>query len=119
MQKQEHGIGDLQPRAFTEDRRRPVLSRSPTRGASVLTLVQKPKDARARERVPNPPGTITSSALRRPPRAETFTGSVETAREEARRVINEPGQSAYVRIVEGWQQLPDGQIQFTIRTLFR
>jgi hypothetical protein len=33
--------------------------------------------------------------------------------------INEAPNGNYLRIIEGWKQLPSGEIQFTIRTVIR
>jgi len=48
---------------------------------------------------------------------ERFTLSVEAARNKAREIINQTVPSRLVSIVENWRQLPDGQIQFTVRSL--
>jgi len=50
---------------------------------------------------------------------ETFTGPVDAARARARQVINECGIGRHVTIVEGWRELPNGLIEFTIRTAMR
>src|SRR5436190_19858 len=41
--------------------------------------------------------------------------TVEAARERAREIISEGSIGGYTRIIEGWRQLPDGLISFTIR----
>jgi hypothetical protein len=48
---------------------------------------------------------------------ETFTLPVEAARLKAREVLDQFPQGDYIAIVEQWRQLPDGQIQFTVRRL--
>jgi hypothetical protein len=42
---------------------------------------------------------------------ETITLTLHEARFKARQLLNERA-SSYVKIVENWRQLPDGQIQF-------
>ena len=46
---------------------------------------------------------------------ETFRLPVEAARVEARKIIDQLPQRGYLTIVEQWRQLPDGQIEFTMR----
>jgi hypothetical protein len=48
---------------------------------------------------------------------ETFMLPVEVARAKAREILNSLPQSGYSTIVEQWRQLPDGQIEFTMRRL--
>ena len=48
---------------------------------------------------------------------ETFTLPIEIARVKAREILNELPQGGYMTIVERWRQLPDGQIEFTMRRL--
>jgi hypothetical protein len=48
---------------------------------------------------------------------ETFTLPVEAARLKAREILNEFPQGGYMTIVEQWQQLPDGRIEFMMRRL--
>jgi hypothetical protein len=48
---------------------------------------------------------------------ETFTLPVETARVRAREILDEFPQGGYMTIVDRWRQLPDGQIEFTMRRL--
>jgi hypothetical protein len=48
---------------------------------------------------------------------ETFTLPLETARLEVRAVIGDISRRGYQKIVERWRQLPDGQIEFTLRRL--
>jgi hypothetical protein len=48
---------------------------------------------------------------------ETFTLPLHAARLKARQILNEYPQSGYTTVVECWRQLPDGQIEFTMRRL--
>jgi hypothetical protein len=48
---------------------------------------------------------------------ETFRLPVEVARAKAREILNQFPQGGYSTVVEQWQQLPDGQIEFTMRRL--
>jgi hypothetical protein len=48
---------------------------------------------------------------------ETFTLLPHAARLKARQILNEFPQSGYTTVVERWRQLPDGQIEFTMRRL--
>jgi len=48
---------------------------------------------------------------------KTFTLSVADARAKAREFLREYPAGGYMTIVENWSQLPDGQIQFTMRRL--
>jgi len=48
---------------------------------------------------------------------ETFRLPVELARAKAREILDQLPQGGYSAIVEQWRQLPDGQIEFTIRRL--
>ena len=48
---------------------------------------------------------------------ETITLPLHEARFRARQLLNECPAANYVKIVENWRQLPDGQIEFTIRRL--
>jgi hypothetical protein len=48
---------------------------------------------------------------------ETVTLPLQEARFKARQLLNERPAASYVKIVENWRQLPDGQIQFTVRRL--
>lgn len=47
----------------------------------------------------------------------TFKLPVEEARAKARDFLREYPGAGYMTIVEHWRQLPDGQIQFTVRRL--
>jgi hypothetical protein len=48
---------------------------------------------------------------------ETFTLPLEAARLEVRAIIGDISKRGYQKIVERWRQLPDGQIEFTLRHL--
>jgi hypothetical protein len=48
---------------------------------------------------------------------ETFTLPLHTARLKARQILDEYPAGGYMTIVENWRQLPDGQIEFTMRRL--
>ena len=46
---------------------------------------------------------------------ETFTLPVEDARAKAREILGEYPAAGYMTIVENWRQLPNAQIEFTMR----
>ncbi len=48
---------------------------------------------------------------------ETFTLPLEAARLEVRAIIGDISKRGYRKVVEHWRQLPDGQIEFTLRRL--
>jgi hypothetical protein len=48
---------------------------------------------------------------------EIFTLPVEAARAKAREIISQAPQCGHTAIVEQWRQLPDGQIELTMRRL--
>jgi hypothetical protein len=48
---------------------------------------------------------------------QTFTLPLHAARLKARQILDEKPQDGYMMIVENWRQLPDGQIEFTMRRL--
>jgi hypothetical protein len=48
---------------------------------------------------------------------ETITLPLQEARFRARQLLNERPAASHVKIVKNWRQLPDGQIQFTVRRL--
>jgi hypothetical protein len=48
---------------------------------------------------------------------ETFTLPLHVARLKARQILDEYPADGYMTIVENWCQLPDGQIEFTMRRL--
>jgi hypothetical protein len=55
-----------------------------------------------------------TSGARRP---QTFKLPVDAARRKAREILNQVPQGRYTPIVENWRQLPNGQIEFTMRHL--
>jgi hypothetical protein len=48
---------------------------------------------------------------------EIFTLPIEAARLKAREILGQFPQAGYATVVENWRQLPDGQIEFTMRHL--
>ena len=54
------------------------------------------------------------SGLRQP---QIFTLPVDAARLKAREILDQFPQAGYTAVVENWRQLPDGQIEFTMRHL--
>jgi hypothetical protein len=48
---------------------------------------------------------------------ETIRLTVEAARVKAREILSQVPQGGHMTIVEQWRQLPDGQIEFTMRRL--
>jgi hypothetical protein len=46
-----------------------------------------------------------------------FTLPIEAARLKAREILDQFPQAGYAAVVENWRQLPDGQIEFTMRHL--
>ena len=46
---------------------------------------------------------------------ETYTLSLEAARLKARDILDRAPASGQLQTVEGWRQLADGQIEFTMR----
>jgi hypothetical protein len=46
---------------------------------------------------------------------ETFTLPLADARAKAREILDQLAHDGYLAIVENWRQLPDGQIEFTMR----
>jgi hypothetical protein len=48
---------------------------------------------------------------------ETFTLPLEAARTKAREILDRFPTGGYATVVEQWRQLPDGQIEFTMRRL--
>ena len=48
---------------------------------------------------------------------EVFVLPVDAARIKAREILNQFPQGGYMPVVENWQQLPDGWIEFTVRHL--
>jgi len=51
------------------------------------------------------------------PVRETFRLPVEAARRKAREILGHPPQGGCMTIVEHWRQLPDGEIEFTMRSV--
>jgi hypothetical protein len=48
---------------------------------------------------------------------EIFTLPIDAARQKAREILDRFPQAGYMAVVENWRQLPDGQIEFTMRHL--
>jgi hypothetical protein len=48
---------------------------------------------------------------------ETFRLPIDAARLKAREILGQFPQGGYMAVVENWRQLPDGQIEFTMRRL--
>ena len=48
---------------------------------------------------------------------ETFKLPIDEARRKAREILNQLPQGNFTPIVENWRQLPNGQIEFTMRHL--
>jgi hypothetical protein len=48
---------------------------------------------------------------------ETFTLPLNAARLKARHILDQSPAGGYVTVVESWRQLPDGQVEFTMRRL--
>jgi len=48
---------------------------------------------------------------------QIFTLPIEAARRKAREIIDQFPRSGVMTVVENWRQLPDGQIEFTMRRL--
>jgi hypothetical protein len=46
---------------------------------------------------------------------DTFTLPLNAARLKARRILDEYPTRGFITILESWRQLPDGQIEFTMR----
>jgi hypothetical protein len=47
--------------------------------------------------------------------SEIFTLPIHAARCKAREIIGQSPRSGFMRVIEKWRQLPDGQIEFAIR----
>jgi hypothetical protein len=52
-----------------------------------------------------------------PQQPEKFTLPIEAARCKAREILDQFPHAGYATVVESWRQLPDGQIEFTMRHL--
>jgi hypothetical protein len=50
-------------------------------------------------------------------RRETFSLPREAAREKAREMFRRYPKAAYMTAIESWRELPDGDIEFTMRRL--
>jgi hypothetical protein len=75
--------------------------------------MKRPKDLADRSReLRDVSGLGSDGSLR-----ETFTLPLLAARLEARQIIDEYPAGGYMTIVENWRQLPNGQIEFTMRRL--
>jgi hypothetical protein len=48
---------------------------------------------------------------------EIFRLPLQAARLKARQILDEFPAGGYLAVVENWRQLPDGQIEFTMRRL--
>jgi hypothetical protein len=48
---------------------------------------------------------------------EIFTLPLDAARLKAREILNQFPRAGQMAVVENWRQLPDGQIEFTMRRL--
>jgi hypothetical protein len=46
---------------------------------------------------------------------DTFTLPLNAARLKARQILDEYPTRGFITILESWRQLPDGQIEFTMR----
>lgn len=46
-----------------------------------------------------------------------FKLPIDAARRKAREILNQAPQGNYTPVVENWRQLPNGQIEFTLRHL--
>jgi hypothetical protein len=51
------------------------------------------------------------------PHPRIFTLPIDVARLKAREILDQFPQAGYTAVVENWRQLPDGQIEFTMRHL--
>ena len=74
---------------------------------------------------PRPRDLASRMASRRTPKTgfedgflrETFTLPRDKARDRAREFLNRYPKAAYMSVVESWRELPDGEIEFTMRRL--
>ena len=64
-------------------------------------MIVRPRDLADRMSVAEPP--------------KTFTLPIDAARLKAREILDRFPQAGYMAVVENWRQLPDGQIEFTMR----
>jgi hypothetical protein len=65
--------------------------------------------------MPARPLDLAARMSGQPPR--TFKLPIDAARQKAREILNQVPQGNYTPIVENWRQLPNGQIEFTLRHL--
>jgi hypothetical protein len=49
--------------------------------------------------------------------SEIFMLPIDAARRKAREILDQAPQGSFTSIVENWRQLPNGQIEFTLRHL--
>ena len=49
--------------------------------------------------------------------SQLFTLPLDAARCKAREIIDQSPRSGFLPVIERWRQLPDGQIEFSIRHL--
>jgi hypothetical protein len=50
-------------------------------------------------------------------RPKIFTLPIDAARLKAREILDQCPKGGYMPVLENWRQLPDGQIEFTMRHL--
>jgi hypothetical protein len=74
---------------------------------------KRPQDIADRSRERRDLGKLDEDGFLR----ETFRLPLHAARLKARRILDEYPRDGYITVVENWRQLPDGQIEFTIRCL--
>ena len=48
---------------------------------------------------------------------QVVTLPIESARLKAREILDQIARAGFVTVVENWRQLPDGQIEFTMRQM--
>jgi hypothetical protein len=48
---------------------------------------------------------------------QIVTLPIESARLKAREILDQIARAGFVTVVENWRQIPDGQIEFTMRNL--
>jgi hypothetical protein len=74
---------------------------------------KRPRDVANRSRTKRDGRKVESERFLR----KTFTLPLHAARLQARRILDALPSGGYMTIVESWRQLPDGQIEFTVRRL--
>jgi hypothetical protein len=72
--------------------------------------MKRPRDLADRSRDPS---QLTDDG----PVRVTFTLPLNAARLKARQILDQSPPIGYVNVVEHWRQLPDGQVEFTMRRL--